>query len=64
YLRNPGFQSSMSEMSHQTTLLAGVKREEVLISNNAASWRKLLIGGISHSETSHSCYSENRGLRK
>lgn len=32
YFRNPGFLSSISEMSHQTALLAaGVKREEVCL---------------------------------
>lgn len=34
YLRNHGFQSSLTEMSHQTAILVGLKRKEVLIFNN------------------------------
>lgn len=37
-------ESSMIEMSHQTILVVGVKQEEVIISNDAALWCKLLKG--------------------
>lgn len=36
YVSNPVSQNSISEMFHQTNLLAGVKGEEMFISNDAA----------------------------